>query len=227
MKNSLIVSLSNVNKIFNSNDHKTTAIKNVSLQASEGRLILLLGPSGSGKTTLLTLIAGLIEATSGTIMLYGKQIKNYTSKELQVLRANRVGFIFQTFHLLSSLTAIENIAIVNRFAGNSRSDAKDNAHTLLQKFKLSHLAKKFPQNLSQGEKQRVAVARAIANEARLIIADEPTACLETEQGFEIIRLLHSYARDENKCIIVASHDLRIQNFADVILHLKDGEIVKN
>lgn len=217
-----VVQLSNVTKLFGTNEHKTSAVRNVSLRASSGELVLLLGPSGSGKTTLLTLIAGLIQPTSGTVSLFGRNIERYSSNELQRLRAHSIGFVFQTFHLIDSLKVIENVALVLRFAGKNRTEAKRRSQRLLHQFHIENLAKKFPVTLSQGEKQRVAVARAIANDADLIIADEPTASLETKQGFDIIRLLHEYAKEENRCVIVASHDLRIVEFADRVLRLEDG-----
>jgi putative ABC transport system ATP-binding protein len=221
-----VVQLASVSKIFGSNEHKTIAVQDISLEASPGELVLLLGPSGSGKTTLLTLIAGLVEPTSGTVSLFGRNIEDYTSKELQKLRAARIGFVFQTFHLIDSLTVIENVALVVRFGGKTKTETKRQALRMLDQFHIEHLAKKFPANLSQGEKQRVAVARAIANGAELIIADEPTASLETKQGFDIIRLLHEYAKEENRCVIVASHDLRIVEFADRVLRLEDGVITQ-
>jgi putative ABC transport system ATP-binding protein len=219
---SSVVQVTDVSKIFGTNEHRTAAVRNLSLRASPGELVLLLGPSGSGKTTLLTLIAGLVKPTSGNVSLFGKDLENYTSDELQKLRALRIGFVFQNFHLIDSLKVVENVALVLRFAGKGRIEAKRLARIFLEQFHVGHLAEKFPAKLSQGEKQRVAVARAIANGARLIIADEPTASLETSQGFDIIKLLHEYARNQNRCVIIASHDLRIVEFADRVLRLQDG-----
>jgi putative ABC transport system ATP-binding protein len=221
-----VVRLDVVSKTFGSNGNRTFAVRDVSLEASSGELVLLLGPSGSGKTTLLTLMAGLVEPTSGKVSLFGKDIVDYSSKELQKLRAIRIGFVFQTFHLIDSLNVMENVALVLRFAGKTRAQAKRHARELLEQFHIEHLFRKFPANLSQGEKQRVAVARAIANGAELIIADEPTASLETKQGFDIIRLLHEYAKEQNRCVIVASHDLRIVEFADRVLRLEDGVVTR-
>jgi putative ABC transport system ATP-binding protein len=221
-----IVHLENVTKIFGVNEHKTTAVRNVSLQASLGELLVLLGPSGSGKTTLLTLIAGLIRSTSGKISLFGRNIEYYSSQELQQLRATRIGFVFQTFLLIDSLTAIENVALVLRFAGKSKNEALGYVQRLLQQFQIEHLAEKFPSVLSQGEKQRIAVARALVNNPDLIIADEPTGSLETKQGFEIIRLLHEYGKRQNRCVIVATHDPRISELADRVLQLEDGGLVQ-
>jgi putative ABC transport system ATP-binding protein len=229
MKNNynFTVHLEDVTKIFGTNSNKTIAVKNISIHASPGELVLILGPSGSGKTTLLTLIAGLLKPSSGIISLFEKNIGDYSSKELQNVRARRIGFVFQNFLLIDSLTVIENVALVLRFAGRKRMDAINYAHRLLSQLQIVHLWKKFPNEISQGEKQRVAIARAIANDAQLIIADEPTASLETKQGFEIIQLLHQYAKKCNKCVIVASHDLRIAEFADRVFHLNDGQILNN
>lgn len=220
-----IVELVNVSKIFGSNEHKTAALQQVSLQASLGELLLLLGPSGSGKTTLLTLIAGLLKPTQGTVLLFGRNIESYSAKELQQMRAAKIGFIFQTFLLIDSLTVLENVGVVLRFTGKTRNEAHHQARRLLNQFRIGHLAQKFPRTLSQGEKQRVAVARAIANGAPLVIADEPTGSLESKQGFDIIQLLQDYSKKQSRCVIVASHDLRIAEFADRILRLEDGMLL--
>ncbi len=218
------VELEGVNKTFVDGDMEFHAIKDVCLSASPGELLVLLGPSGSGKTTLLTLIAGLLSPTSGALSLFGRPVGDYSNKELQLLRARRIGFIFQDFLLIDSLLVVENIAMVLRFSGMKRSDALAVAGKLLDQFNIGHLARKLPSTISQGEKQRVAVARAIANNPELIIADEPTASLESSQGFDIIKLLHSYAAEEKRCVIVATHDLRITDFADRVMMVEDGEI---
>ncbi len=218
------VELEGVNKYFIDGDREFHAIKNVCLSASPGELLVLLGPSGSGKTTLLTLIAGLLSPTSGALSLFGRPVEDYSNKELQLLRARRIGFIFQDFLLIDSLLVIENIAVVLRFSGMKRSGALAAAGKLLDQFHIGHLARKLPSTISQGEKQRVAVARAIANNPELIIADEPTASLETSQGFDIIKLLHNYAVEEERCVIVATHDLRIADLADRVMRVEDGEI---
>jgi putative ABC transport system ATP-binding protein len=225
--NSRVVELTDVSKIFGSNEHKTSAIRNVSLHASSGELLLLLGPSGSGKTTLLTLIAGLLEPTSGTISLFGRNIESYSAKELQEIRALRIGFVFQTFLLIDSLTVAENVGIVLRFAGKTKKESRRQVIRLLRQLHIDHLANTFPQTLSQGEKQRVAVARAIANRAELIIADEPTGSLESKQGFEIIQLLKTYSKEQKRCVIIVSHDLRITEFADRILRMEDGKLIQS
>ena len=220
----VLASLDHVVKIFNGGGQRSTAVRGVSLQARPGELILLLGPSGSGKTTLLTLIAGLCRPTDGEITLFGRRLEAYDRAELQRVRARRMGFVFQTFLLIDSLTALENVEIVLRFNGRKRSERRKRARELLRQFGIEHLAAKFPQTMSQGEKQRVAVARAIGNDAALIIADEPTGSLETKQGFGIIELLRRLAKEQGKCVVVASHDLRLRDFADRIFRIEDGRL---
>jgi ABC-type lipoprotein export system ATPase subunit len=134
--------------------------------------------------------------------------------------------VFQAFHLIDVITVLDNIALSGRFAGMSKPDAGRKAKQILEKLKIEHLANKIPKNLSQGEKQRVAVARAIINQPDLIIADEPTASLESHQGLEIIKLLSDYAKKENKSVVVASHDRRICQYADKILYLQDGQLLE-
>lgn len=217
-----VVRLEKVTKIFDGSGHPTAAVRDVSLEAGRGEMVLLLGPSGSGKTTLLTLIAGLTKPTSGRISLFGKNVEEYTAAGLQALRADRIGFVFQTFLLIDSLTAAENVEIVLRFNGKRRAERAEKTRTLLREMGIGHLARRFPRAMSQGEKQRVAIARAVANDADLLIADEPTGSLETRQAVDIIALLHAQAKERNAAVIVASHDLRLREFADRTLRLQDG-----
>jgi len=221
-----LVSADHVVKIFNGGGQRSAAVRGVSLEARRGELILLLGPSGSGKTTLLTLMAGLCRPSEGKITLFGRSLADYARAELQRLRARKMGFVFQTFLLLDSLTVRENVEIVLRFSGSSKTGRSERAFGLLRDLGIASLAGKFPATLSQGQKQRVAIARAVANDAELILADEPTGSLETNQGIAIIRLLHALAKDRGKCVIVASHDLRLAEYADRILRLEDGCVVR-
>jgi len=221
-EDSPVICLDNVTKNFGERGHLTSALRNVSLKAYPGEIVLLLGPSGSGKTTLLVIAAGLSRPTSGTVRLFGREIEDYGAAELQRLRARKIGFIFQTFLLLDSLTAQENVAVVMRFNGDGERDRRRRALTLLDEFGVGYLARRFPRAMSQGEKQRVAIARAMANSAELVIADEPTGSLESQQGFDVIRLLRGQTRQRNACVIAVSHDLRLAEYADRILRLEDG-----
>lgn len=224
-ENENIVSIRNVSKSYKINEHSSVGVKDINFEAKPGELVLFLGPSGSGKTTLLTLIAGLLQPSEGKISLFKKQIDSYSSAELQRLRAKKIGFIFQTFLLIDALTALQNIELVLRFAFKSKKEAKRIAANLLKELEIDYLADKLPTTMSQGEKQRVAVARAIANNAELILADEPTASLDGANGLIIIELLHNYAAKNNKCVIVVSHDLRLKEYADRIIKLEDGKIL--
>jgi len=224
LKSLSVVRLDRVTKEYGFNGRLTCAVRDVTLYALTGELVLLLGPSGSGKTTLLTLTAGLVSASSGVVRLFERRIEEFSGRDLQRLRAERMGFIFQNFLLVDSLTALDNIALVRRFAPTRDERPELAAWRIMERLGIDHLAKKFPPTLSQGEKQRIAVARAIVNSAELILADEPTASLESSQGLEIIRLLHDLARQEHCCVVVASHDVRIADFADRKIQLRDGMI---
>ncbi len=216
------IELVDVSKSFGTHSHKTAALRHASLGLFPGELVSLLGPSGSGKTTLLTLMTGLLKPTSGTVVLFGKVLASYTSKELQRLRARRIGFVFQTFNLIDSLTVLENVMVALRFGGKSVFEARRRAARLLEETNVAHLAKKFPATLSQGEKQRVALARAMANQADLIVADEPTASLDTANGRQIVQLLYGHAKKSGKCVVVATHDLRVTHCADRHFLIQDG-----
>jgi putative ABC transport system ATP-binding protein len=225
MQTDLFVRLSDVSKKYDRSGVETVALQHVSFEASAGEMVLLLGPSGSGKTTFLTILAGLQKPTEGEVDIFGKNVIGYSQRDLQKLRAQRMGFIFQTFNLLDSLSVIDNIMLVMKFAGITGAEAHKRAKEFLDRFGIYHLIHAFPKTLSQGEKQRVAVARALANGAELILADEPTGSLSTQQGMSIIQFLRDAVTRESRCVVIASHDERIKPFADRILNMRDGELV--
>ena len=201
------------------------AVREVSLDVVPGEMVLLVGPSGSGKTTLLTLIAGLLRPDSGAVRLFGEDLSTCSPDRMQQVRARRIGFVFQTFQLLDALTAVENVALALRFGGVRGAEANRRAHALLLERGIGHLAHKKPGAMSQGEKQRVAIARATANQPDLILADEPTASLETTQGLAIIQLLRAYALTEGRGVVVATHDPRMTEFASRVVRIEDGRVV--
>lgn len=221
-----IAEMLRVTKFYEGPHGGSAALRDVSFAARPGEMILLLGPSGSGKTTFLTLLAGLQRPTSGEVHLFGKCTESYSHKEIQTIRAKRIGFIFQTFHLVESLTVLQNVMMVKRFAGSKHEEAKKSSMVFLKRFEVDHLADSYPTKISQGEKQRVAVARALVNGADLIFADEPTGSLATRQGMEIVEFLRKCVVEENRCVIITSHDERIVPYADKVLHLQDGEVKK-
>lgn len=217
-----VARLIEVTRVYGAAGRETTALRNVSLAVRTGETVLLLGPSGSGKTTLLTLMGGLQHPTTGTVEIFGRAVEDYTPRELQRIRATRIGFVFQTFQLLEPLSVLDNVTLVMKFAGVSRSETRRRALALLEEFGVGELADASPRTLSQGQKQRVAVARALANDAELIIADEPTGSLATAQGLDIVRFLTAKVREGNRCAVIVSHDERIAGYADRVLHLEDG-----
>ncbi len=222
--NHKIAELVSVTKIYERHGNGTGALKNVDFEIHSGEFVLLLGPSGSGKTTLLTLMAGFQKPSSGSVYLFGRNILEYTVKELQHIRASRIGFIFQTFNLIESLTVTENIKLVMKFSGDGRKYLHKRVYSLLNEFDIGHLKDSYPNTLSQGEKQRVAVVRALANDAELIIADEPTGSLSTTQGMQIVASLKDNAENKNRTVVMVSHDERMKEYASRILYLQDGKI---
>lgn len=222
MKADNVVSLKNVSKTYKSKFNTYDALSNVNFSCSMGELSLLLGPSGSGKTTLLTIAAGFNKNTTGETYLFGKNITDYSPKELQFIRARRIGFIFQTFLLIDALNIYKNIELVLKFSGIKKAFFKERINVALEKVGILHLAHKRPEELSHGEKQRASIARAFAADADLVIADEPTASVDIEYGEKIIQLLHLYASEFGKCVVVASHDLRLRPYADKIYSIENG-----
>jgi putative ABC transport system ATP-binding protein len=223
--NIYIAELVGVTKAFPRSGRETVALNEVTFRVGHGELVLLLGPSGSGKTTLLTLLAGLQKPSKGEVYIFGKKMQDYKPVALQKIRASRMGFIFQTFCLLDSLRVIDNVALVMKFAGFNKLSSRKHAAECLERFGIGHLKNEFPDNLSQGEKQRVAVARAIAAGAQLILADEPTGSLPTDQGMAIVEFLHQSVRSDGLSVVIASHDERISKYADRVLHLRDGALI--
>jgi len=214
--------LVSVSKTFQGFNREARVLKGIDFAIFPGELVLLLGPSGSGKSTFLTILAGLQPPTSGEVWLFGKELQAYTQATLQELRAAKLGFIFQTFHLIDALTALENILLVMKFTHTNDKSALIRAKELLEQFGILYLIDAYPRTMSQGEKQRVAIARALANNAQLIIADEPTGSLATDQGLEIVLLLSNLAKKENRSVVLTSHDQRIIPYADRVLFLQDG-----
>jgi putative ABC transport system ATP-binding protein len=211
-----------VYKSFNGSTMEQKVLHDVSFSAFPCEFILLLGPSGSGKTTLLTLLGAMQQPSKGKVYLFGKETTMYKAGDIQRMRAGRMGFVFQTFNLIESLSVLENLLLIQQFSGIAADQAKKNALKLLDEMQLLHHCNSLPKTMSQGEKQRVAVARALINDAQLIIADEPTGSLNSEMGLHVVKLLKEAVVNKGLCVIVASHDERLINFSDRVLQLQDG-----
>ena len=211
-----------VSKRFGDGDTAVTAVRGVSLAVAPGEVVLIMGPSGSGKTTLLSMMGALLKPTDGSIHLGGTAISELSESRLPDIRLRQFGFIFQDFNLLAALTVLENVAIVAELVGLKSRAARDKAATLLTDLGLGARLDFLPEKLSGGEKQRVAIARALINDPTLILADEPTANLDSKIGHEIMRLLRSIAKEQGRSVVIVSHDQRIRDIADRVLWLEDG-----
>jgi len=222
-ENRVILETAGLTKIYGSGRTAVKAVDNVSMSIERGELVLLMGPSGSGKTTLLTLISGLIKPTSGSVRIDGIEISDKNQKELARLRLEKIGFIFQHFNLLSALTAVENVMIPLIIKGIDSREAKRKAERILEDFGLKNRMHHKPEDLSGGEQQRIAIARAVISDPELIIADEPTANLDSKKGREVMDLIRSMV-DRGKAAIIASHDPRVEDFADRIIRMEDGKL---
>jgi putative ABC transport system ATP-binding protein len=209
-------------KTFGEGDLAVTAVRAVDLEVASGEVVLIMGPSGSGKTTLLSMLGGMLRPTTGSVLVEGIDITKARERDLPHVRARHFGFVFQDFNLLSALTALENVELACNLAGVTGRAARHRAQTLLEKFELGHRLGFLPSKLSGGEQQRVALARALANDPPVILADEPTANLDSKIGHEVSRLLRSLAVDEHRSVLLVSHDERLREFADRILWLEDG-----
>ncbi len=211
-------------KVYGSGPSAVKAVAGVSLDLAPGELVLVMGPSGSGKTTLLSMLGGLLRPTSGEIEIDGVALGHLSQKDLAQVRARKIGFVFQAFNLLSSLTVEENVLFPARLAGLDGPTARDRAAALLARLRLTERRQALPKTLSGGEKQRVAIARALMNDAPLILADEPTGNLDSERGQEVVMILHDLARDEGRGVLIVTHDPRVEDVADRILWIEDGVV---
>jgi len=212
-----------VTKRYGSGTTEVVAVRDVSMSVAVGEIVLIMGPSGSGKTTLLSMLGALLKPSVGEIRLNGDVISAMKENRLPDIRLRRFGFIFQDFNLLSALTALENVAIVAELAGVKGSEARRRSKELMTTLGLGERLNFLPEKLSGGEKQRVAIARALVNDPALILADEPTANLDSKIGHEIMRLLRSIAKEQGRSVVIVSHDQRIKDIADRVLWLEDGQ----
>ncbi len=210
---------------FPAGNQQIQVLKGIDLSVSKGSIQLLMGPSGSGKTTLLTILAGLLTPTAGRVFLLDREITQMSRSQLSQFRLQNIGFIFQGFNLFPALTAAENVEVALNLKNIRRKKARRQARELLAEVGLSDRADLRPSSLSGGQKQRVAIARALAGTPPLIVADEPTAALDSHSGHATIELLRRLAKEGCATVLIVTHDPRILDVADRILYLEDGEIV--
>ncbi|OYT59214.1 ABC transporter ATP-binding protein [Euryarchaeota archaeon ex4484_178] len=218
-----MIEVENLIKVYRRGEIEVIAIRDVTLKINKGEFALLIGPSGSGKTTFLHLLGGIDRPTAGKIMVNGRNITFFNDKQLTDYRRKEVGMVFQFFNLIPTLTALENVMLPMEFVGVPHAERKKRAEELLEMVNLLDRKNHYPDELSGGEQQRVAIAVAMANDPPLILADEPTGELDTETGMEIIKLFKKL-NDDGKTVIIATHDMRLKEYATRILEIQDGKI---
>jgi putative ABC transport system ATP-binding protein len=219
-----VVSASEICKTFEVGDLKIKVLDGVNLEVEKGEFVTISGPSGSGKTTLLNIIGGIDKPTSGRIIVFGEDLNVKDEDFLASFRCHNIGFVFQSYNLISTLTVSENIAFPMEWAKKSPSQIENRVKELLEKFGLQHRANHFPFQLSGGEQQRLAFARALANDPPLLLVDEPTGNLDVKTGLKIIEVLLEL-KEKGKTIITATHDTRIHDLADKKTLLENGKLV--
>lgn len=220
-----ILDIKNVSKIYQSGNHSLTVLKEINFSITKGETVAITGPSGSGKTTLLGLCAGLDQASTGSVTLNGVQLDTLTEDQRAAVRNQNVGFIFQNFQLLPTLTALENVMVPLELRGEKNS--KVHAMELLNKVGLADRASHYPVQLSGGEQQRVSLARAFSNKPALLFADEPTGNLDAETSEKIIKLLFDLNKDAGTTLVIVTHDLDLAARTNRIIKIKGGEIITN
>ncbi|NMA55203.1 MAG: ABC transporter ATP-binding protein [Firmicutes bacterium] len=222
MSKEVLLSLNSVSKTYELGEVKVEALKDTSLDIYKGELIVILGPSGSGKTTLLNIIGGMDRPTTGRVLYRGKDITLFNDKELTLYRRREVGFIFQLYNLMSTLTARENVELATELVENPLP-AEQVLFSIGLKDRLDH----FPSQLSGGEQQRVAIARAVAKNPGLLLGDEPTGALDYETGIQILALLRKINVDYGATVVIITHNVAIAHMADRVVRLRSGEIVED
>ncbi len=218
MSEKAIVVASNVSKVYKSGVGEVRAVDNLSFEVNEGEFVVILGPSGAGKTTLLNLMGGMDGVTSGELVIDGENLTGMSARELTRYRRTKVGFVFQFYNLMPNLTAIENIELAVELC----PDAK-RPEDVMERVGLRERMNNFPAQLSGGEQQRVSIARAVAKNPRLLLCDEPTGALDYETGKRILQLLQDMCREENKTVIIVTHNAALKDMADKVVYIKNGK----
>ena len=223
---SAAISVRNVTKEFVEGPNRVQVLHGVDFDVQQGEVVLLMGPSGSGKTTLLSIMGCILRATSGSVQVAGSEVATLSERELPAIRLQNIGFIFQGFNLFPTLTVGENVELALDLKGVRGSKAKQEAGWLLDQVGLAAKRDSFPSDLSGGQKQRVAIARALSGSPSVILADEPTAALDSQSGRNVMEMMHALAHKHGRGVVVVTHDSRVLEFGDRIVHMEDGRIAE-
>ncbi|WP_243292691.1 ABC transporter ATP-binding protein [Bacillus sp. FJAT-47783] len=224
MKQKLL--LENISKVYQDGDKTVKVLDQVSLRVNAGELIAVVGPSGSGKSTFLSITGALLSPTSGRIVIDDVEINKLPEKEMNQIRLEKIGFVFQSSNLIPYLTVKDQLLLISKLAGNDTKKAKQRADELLDQLGLSHRENHYPDRLSGGERQRVAIARAFMNDPEIILADEPTASLDSERGRNVVKMLAEEVKLRNKAAIMVTHDTRMLDLCDRVVHINDGKLAE-
>jgi len=221
-----VIRAKGLSKIYREGATELRALQEVDLEVRSGGLTLLMGPSGSGKTTLLSILGCILRASDGKLEILGEDVGALAERELPRIRREAIGFVFQGFNLFPTLTAAENVALALDLRGVRGAAARAGAEELLAEVGLAQKARSFPADLSGGQKQRVAIARALAGDPPILLADEPTAALDSTSGRTVIELLQRLAHKHGRAVVMVTHDPRVLAFGDRIIHLEDGRVLR-
>lgn len=222
-----MLSIQNVSRHFGSGQSRVDAVKGADFQVQNGEIVALVGPSGSGKSTLLSMIGALLRPSEGSILIGEEDISSYKDAERTRLRLERMGFIFQGSNLVSYLTALEQLQFIGRMLGKPSDETDERAERLLDELGMGERKDHYPEEMSGGERQRIAIARSLMNEPELILADEPTASLDSDRGRQVVELLANEVHSRNTAGILVTHDERLLDLADRVLRIIDGEVSEN
>jgi putative ABC transport system ATP-binding protein len=221
------IAVRRLTKTYAEGEAQVVALRGVDLDVHAGELVMLMGPSGSGKTTLLSIMGCILTATSGSVRLSGREVVGLAQKELPRVRLENIGFVFQGFNLFPTLTAGENVELMLDLKGIRGAAAKQRSQQLLEQVGIGEKVNTFPSDLSGGQKQRVAIARALAGDPRIILADEPTAALDSQSGRNIMQMMKDLAHRRDRAVVIVTHDPRVADFADRTIRIEDGLVAND
>ncbi|MBL3649729.1 ABC transporter ATP-binding protein [Bacillus vallismortis] len=216
--------LDHIDKVFGDGESSVKVLDQVSLEVKAGEFVAVVGPSGSGKSTFLSIAGALLSPTRGRIMIDGSDISQVTEKKMNRIRLKKIGFVFQSSNLIPYLTVRDQLLLISKLAGSSNNKAEQRAIDLLQRLGLKHRMNSYPQSLSGGERQRVAIARAWMNDPEIILADEPTASLDSERGRTIVKMLADEVKSREKAAVMVTHDKRMLDLCDRVVYIDDGKL---